>query len=75
MPETPGRSPIGHAARPASASQSIIYYRDATLQSFKLPAAAFVILWTLLALLPLLALAPALIPLKDLLLKLARALV
>ena len=38
-----------------------IQYHDATLQSFKLPAAAFVILWTLLALLPLLALAPALI--------------
>ena len=38
-----------------------IQYHDATLQSFKLPAATFVVLWTLLALLPLLALAPALI--------------
>jgi len=38
-----------------------IEYHAATLQSFKLPAAVFVILWTLFALLPLLALAPALI--------------
>jgi hypothetical protein len=38
-----------------------IEYHAATLQSFKLPAAAFVVLWTLLALLPLLALAPALL--------------
>jgi hypothetical protein len=37
-----------------------IEYHAATLQSFKLPAAVFVVLWTLLALLPLLALAPAL---------------
>jgi hypothetical protein len=38
-----------------------VAYHDATLRSFQLPAAAFVILWTLFALLPLLALAPALI--------------
>jgi len=38
-----------------------IEYHEATLQAFKLPGALFVILWTLLALLPLLALAPALI--------------
>ena len=38
-----------------------IEFHDATLQAFKLPGALFVILWTLLALLPLLALAPALI--------------
>jgi hypothetical protein len=38
-----------------------IEFHDATLQSFKIPGALFVILWTLLALLPLLALAPALI--------------
>ena len=38
-----------------------VAYHDATLESFKLPAAGFVILWTLFALLPLLALAPALI--------------
>jgi hypothetical protein len=38
-----------------------IVYHAATLQSFKLTAAAFVILWSLFVLLPLLALAPALI--------------
>jgi hypothetical protein len=38
-----------------------IVYHGATLQSFKLPAVAFVILWSLLVLLPLFALAPALI--------------
>jgi len=38
-----------------------IEFHDATLQAFKLPGALFVVLWTLLALLPLLALAPALI--------------
>ena len=38
-----------------------IEYHDATLRSFQLPAGAFVILWTLFALLPLLALAPAMI--------------
>jgi hypothetical protein len=38
-----------------------IEFHGATLQSFKLPGAMFVIVWTLLALLPLLALAPALI--------------
>jgi hypothetical protein len=38
-----------------------IEFHDATLQSYKLVAIAFVVLWTLLALLPLLALAPALI--------------
>ena len=38
-----------------------IEFHAATLQSFKLPGALFVILWTLLALLPLLALAPALV--------------
>ncbi len=37
-----------------------IEFHAATLQSFKLPGALFVILWTLLALLPLMALAPAL---------------
>ncbi|MGA8032756.1 MAG: hypothetical protein WCB48_10205, partial [Casimicrobiaceae bacterium] len=38
-----------------------IEYHDATLRSFQLPAVAFVILWTLFALLPVLALAPAMI--------------
>jgi hypothetical protein len=38
-----------------------IEFHAATLQSFKLPGAMFVVLWTLLALLPLLALAPALV--------------
>jgi hypothetical protein len=38
-----------------------IEFHAATLQAFKLPGAMFVILWTLLALLPLLALAPALV--------------
>ena len=38
-----------------------VAYHDATLESFKLSAAGFVILWTVFALLPLLALAPALI--------------
>ena len=38
-----------------------IEFHGAALQSFKVPAALFVVLWTLLALLPLLALAPALI--------------
>jgi hypothetical protein len=38
-----------------------IEFHAATLQSFKLPGALFIILWTLLALLPLLALAPALL--------------
>lgn len=38
-----------------------IEFHDATLQAFKLPGALFVVLWTLLALLPLLALAPVLI--------------
>jgi hypothetical protein len=38
-----------------------IEFHNAMLQSFKLPGALFVILWTLLALLPLLALAPALL--------------
>ena len=38
-----------------------IEFHAATLQSFKLPGAMFVILWTLLALLPLLVLAPALV--------------
>ena len=38
-----------------------IEFHGAMLQSFKLPGALFVVLWTLLALLPLLALAPALI--------------
>jgi hypothetical protein len=37
-----------------------IAYHGATLQSYRLPAALFAILWTLLALLPLLALAPPL---------------
>jgi hypothetical protein len=37
-----------------------IVYHDMTLQSFKLTAAAFVILWSLFVLLPLFALAPAL---------------
>jgi hypothetical protein len=37
-----------------------IVYHEATLQSFKLPAAAFVVLWALLLMLPLLALAPTL---------------
>jgi hypothetical protein len=37
-----------------------IVHHGATLQSFKLPAAGFVALWTLLVLLPLFALAPAL---------------
>ena len=37
-----------------------IVHHDATLQSFKLTAAAFVILWSLFVLLPLFALAPAL---------------
>lgn len=37
-----------------------IVHHAATLQSFKLPAVGFVALWTLLMLLPLLALAPAL---------------
>jgi hypothetical protein len=38
-----------------------IEFHSATLQIFKLPGAMFVVLWTLLALLPLLALAPALV--------------
>jgi hypothetical protein len=37
-----------------------VAYHDATLRSFMQPALAFVVLWTLFALLPLLALAPAL---------------
>ena len=38
-----------------------IVHHEATLQSFKLPVAGFVVLWSLLVLLPLFALAPALI--------------
>lgn len=38
-----------------------IVYHEATLQSYKLPAAGFVILWSLLLLSPLLALAPAML--------------
>jgi hypothetical protein len=38
-----------------------IVYHEATLQSFKLPAAGFVVLWALLLLLPVIALAPALV--------------
>ena len=38
-----------------------ITVHGATLKSYTLPAAAFVVLWTLFALLPLLALAPALL--------------
>jgi hypothetical protein len=38
-----------------------IEFHDAVLQSFKIPGALFVVLWMLLALLPLLALAPALV--------------
>lgn len=38
-----------------------IEFHAVTLQAFKVPGAMFVILWTLLALLPLLALAPALV--------------
>ena len=41
-----------------------IEFHAATLQSFKLPGALFVILWTLLALLPLLGLAPALVGMR-----------
>jgi len=38
-----------------------VLHHDVSLQSLRLPAAAFVILWTILLLLPLVALAPALI--------------
>ncbi|HTN48497.1 MAG TPA: hypothetical protein VMK32_03615 [Burkholderiaceae bacterium] len=38
-----------------------VLHHDASLHSLRLPAAAFVILWTILLLLPLLALAPALL--------------
>jgi hypothetical protein len=41
-----------------------IEFHAATLQSFKLPGALFVILWTLLALLPLIVLAPALVAVR-----------
>ena len=49
-----------------------IVHHGATLQSYKLPAAGFVVLW---ALLPLIVVAALQIPLKDLLLKLVKALV
>ena len=48
------------AAVPTSRWAHEILHHGASLASFKLPALAFVVLWTLLLLLPLLALAPAL---------------